>query len=57
MTTTRVLAGAIARSERKPAFLAGNGISFYGDRDELGDPVLDEGADSRGDALLTSRRP
>jgi uncharacterized protein (TIGR01777 family) len=54
VTTTRVLAGAIARSERKPAFLAGNGISFYGDRDELGDPVLDEGADSRGDALLTS---
>ena len=54
VTTTRVLAEAIAASERRPAFLAGNGISFYGDRDELGDPVLDESADSRGDALLTS---
>jgi uncharacterized protein (TIGR01777 family) len=54
VTTTRVLAEAIATSDRRPAFLAGNGISYYGDRSELGDPVLDEGADSRGDALLTS---
>ncbi len=51
VTTTRVLAEAIAESERRPAFLAGNGISFYGDR---GDTLLDETADSRGDALLTS---
>lgn len=51
VTTTRVLAEAIAASERRPAFLAGNGISFYGDH---GDTVLDESADSRGDALLTS---
>jgi uncharacterized protein (TIGR01777 family) len=51
VTTTRVLAEAIAQSERKPAFLAGNGISFYGDR---GDEVLTEESDSRGDALLTS---
>jgi uncharacterized protein (TIGR01777 family) len=54
VTTTRVLAEAIAASDRKPAFLAGNGISYYGDRRESGDPVLDESADSRGDALLTS---
>jgi uncharacterized protein (TIGR01777 family) len=54
VTTTRVLAEAIAASDRKPAFLAGNGISYYGDRSGAGDPVLDEGADSLGDALLTS---
>jgi uncharacterized protein (TIGR01777 family) len=54
VTTTRVLAEAIATSQRKPAFLAGNGISYYGDRREEGDPVLDEQAGSRGDALLTS---
>ena len=51
VTTTRVLAEAIAASDRRPAFLAGNGISFYGDR---GDSLLDESADSRGDGLLTS---
>jgi uncharacterized protein (TIGR01777 family) len=51
VTTTRVLAEAIAASDRRPAFLAGNGISFYGDH---GDQVLDESADSRGDALLTT---
>ena len=50
VTTTRVLADAIAASDRKPAFLAGNGISFYGDH---GDQRLDETADSRGAALLT----
>ena len=54
VTTTRVLAESLAASDRKPAFLAGNGISFYGDRRGSGDPVLDESADSRGDALLTS---
>ena len=51
VTTTQVLARAIADSERKPAYLAGNGISYYGDR---GDEVLTEESDSRGDALLTS---
>ncbi|MGN6250957.1 MAG: TIGR01777 family oxidoreductase [Marmoricola sp.] len=50
VTTTRVLADAIAASDRRPAFLAGNGISYYGDH---GDDRLDESADSRGDALLT----
>jgi hypothetical protein len=50
ITTTRLLARAIAESEAKPAFLAGNGISYYGDH---GDLVLTETADSRGHALLT----
>src|ERR1700712_3015906 len=46
--TTTALAEAIAASESKPAFLAGNGISFYGDH---GSELLPEGADSRGDPL------
>jgi uncharacterized protein (TIGR01777 family) len=50
VVTTRVLAEAIAASERPPAFLANNGTSFYGDH---GDDVLTEQSDSRGDALLT----
>lgn len=50
VTTTRVLAQAIAAADDKPAFLAGNGISYYGDH---GDAVVTEGSDSRGDALLT----
>ena len=54
VTTTQVLADAIAGSRRKPAFLAGNGIAYYGDHRDLGDPVLDETAESRGEALLTS---
>jgi len=47
---TRLLAEAIAESGRVPAFLAGNGSSWYGDHGA--DPIT-EGADSRGDALLT----
>ena len=50
VTTTEVLATAIAASERKPVFLAGNGISYYGDQ---GSEPLTEAAESRGDALLT----
>lgn len=50
ITTTAVLARAIAESGSKPAFLAGNGISYYGDR---GEEVLTEESDSRGDAMLT----
>ena len=50
VTTTRVLARAIAEAGSKPAFLAGNGISWYGDH---GDQVLTEASDSRGHALLT----
>ncbi|MFA6298587.1 MAG: TIGR01777 family oxidoreductase [Nocardioides sp.] len=48
--TTRVLADAIAAADSPPAFLAGNGISYYGDH---GSQVLTEDSDSRGHALLT----
>lgn len=48
--TTAVLADAVARSDPQPAFLAGNGISYYGDH---GDAVLTEVSDTRGHALLT----
>ncbi len=50
VTTTRLLAEAIAAAPEPPAFLAGNGISFYGDH---GDAVLTEVSDTRGHALLT----
>jgi uncharacterized protein (TIGR01777 family) len=50
VTTTRVLADAIAASTRRPALLAGNGISFYGDH---GDEPVTEESDSLGDAFLT----
>ena len=51
VTTTRVLAEAIAASSRRPAFLAGNGISYYGDH---GAEPVTEDADSIGDAFLTA---
>ena len=50
VTTTQVLAEAIAASDSQPTFLAGNGIGIYGDH---GDQPVTEMADSRGDALLT----
>ncbi len=50
VTSTGTLARAIAASDRKPAFLAGNGISIYGDH---GPERLTEASDSRGHALLT----
>jgi uncharacterized protein (TIGR01777 family) len=50
VTSTRVLAEAVARAERPPALLAQNGSSFYGDH---GDEVVTEESDSRGDAFLT----
>ncbi|NHC22247.1 TIGR01777 family protein [Nocardioides sp. IC4_145] len=50
VTSTRVLARAVAEAPRPPAYLAGNGISYYGDH---GDQVLTEESDSRGHALLT----
>ena len=50
VTTTRVLAEAIAESHRKPAFLAGNAIAWYGDH---GEQVVTEESESVGDALLT----
>ena len=49
VTTTRVIAEAIARSSSRPTFLAGNGISVYGDH---GDEPVTETSDSRGDGLL-----
>jgi uncharacterized protein len=49
--TTATLADAIASSDRRPAFLAGNAIGRYGDH---GDDAVTEASDSRGDALLTS---
>ncbi|MCW2835877.1 MAG: hypothetical protein JWN68_3830 [Nocardioides sp.] len=51
VTTTDVLARAVGRVERPPAFLAGNGISWYGDH---GTQQLTEDSDSRGDAFLTT---
>lgn len=51
VTTTRVLAEAIAGATNKPTFVAGNGISWYGNHNLQ---VITEEADSRGDALLTS---
>jgi uncharacterized protein (TIGR01777 family) len=51
VTTTRVLADAVAASNRRPPLLAGNGISFYGDH---GDEVVTEDSDTRGDAFLTA---
>jgi uncharacterized protein (TIGR01777 family) len=48
--TTETLAEAIAASERPASFLAGNGISYYGDH---GADRLPETADSRGHAFLT----
>jgi uncharacterized protein (TIGR01777 family) len=50
VVTTQVLAEAIAKSDRKPAFLANNGTSFYGDH---GAEVLTEESETQGDALLT----
>ena len=48
--TTATLAQAIGTSDRRPAFLAGNGSSYYGDH---GGEVVDETSDSRGDSLFT----
>ncbi|GAA5116408.1 TIGR01777 family oxidoreductase [Alloalcanivorax gelatiniphagus] len=50
VSTTRLLAETVAASERPVAFLAGNGISYYGDHGSA--PVTEE-SESRGDALLT----
>lgn len=50
VSTTTVLAEAIAAAERPPAFLAGNGISVYGNH---GDRPVTEDSDSVGEAFLT----
>lgn len=49
VTTTRTLAEAIASSQKKPAFLAGNAIAIYGDH---GDAQVTEAGDSRGHTLM-----
>jgi uncharacterized protein (TIGR01777 family) len=49
VTTTRVLADAIAASQTKPIFLAGNAVGFYGDHGEQ--PVTEE-THPRSDTLL-----
>lgn len=51
VTTTRLLAEVIAAADQPPAYLAGNGIGYYGDH---GDEVVTEESDSRGDSLLAS---
>ena len=48
--TTALLARTIATADRPPAFLAGNGISYYGHH---GATPVTEDTDSQGDALLT----
>lgn len=50
IVTTRVLSEAVARADGRPALLANNGTSYYGDH---GSDVLTEESESRGDALLT----
>lgn len=49
VVTTRTLAEAIAASPGKPAFLAQNGISGYGDR---GDEILTEESSTPGNTVL-----
>jgi uncharacterized protein (TIGR01777 family) len=51
VTTTRVLAEAVAASGKHPAFVAGNAIGWYGDH---GAQPVAEDADSRGHTLMTS---
>jgi uncharacterized protein (TIGR01777 family) len=50
VTTTRVLAQAVADSDRTLAFLAGNAIAWYGDH---GGELVTEASDSRGDSFMT----
>jgi uncharacterized protein (TIGR01777 family) len=49
VTSTTVLAEAIAASDRKPAFRAGNAVAIYGDH---GDERVTEAGDSRGHTLM-----
>ena len=50
VSTTSLLASTIAAAERPPAFLAGNGISWYGDH---GATAVTEDSETTGDAFLT----
>jgi uncharacterized protein (TIGR01777 family) len=49
--STRLLAEAVAASERRPALVAANGSAWYGDH---GAEVVTEESDSRGDAFMTT---
>lgn len=49
ITTTRVIAEAIAASESKPVFLAQNAIAYYGDH---GAEVVTEATAPRGDSMM-----
>lgn len=49
VVTTRVLAEAIAGSDRKPAFLAQNGVAPYGDR---GSEVITESTPTDADSFI-----
>jgi uncharacterized protein (TIGR01777 family) len=49
VSSTQTLAEAIAASDRKPAFLAGNAVAVYGDH---GDAEITEDSDSRGHTLM-----
>ena len=51
LSTTRTLAEAIATHPGRPAFLAQNGVGWYGDH---GSEVITETSDSRGDAFMTN---
>lgn len=51
LTTTDVLARAVARGGGRATYIAGNGISYYGDH---GDELLPEDATSHGGSLLTT---
>ena len=60
VTTTRVLAEAVAGSERRPAFLAGNAIAWYGDHGaagrDRGDRQRRRQPAHRGDPRVAGRR-
>jgi uncharacterized protein len=49
VTSTRVLAEAIAASDKKPTFIAGNAVAIYGDH---GDEEITEAGDSRSPTLM-----
>ena len=51
VSTTRTLAEAIAAHPGQPAFLAQNGVGWYGDH---GPEVITEASESRGDAFMTN---
>jgi uncharacterized protein (TIGR01777 family) len=48
VTSTRLLAEAVAASGKKPAFIAGNAVAIYGDH---GDEEITEAGDSRSHTL------